>query len=190
MHLRGDPGRELVEYPAIGLPQAFGQRDTGLPTQRLPQEGVVAVSAADTLGGTQVVVALHLDPGDLLDLVDQAVDRHQLAGAQIYRLPQVGPHQGLSAIEAVADVGEAPGLLAVAPDLDLVLPLELRLRDLAADRGRGLLAPPLESAVRPVDVVVADNARFEPEVLGEVPAHALREELLPAVAVFRHRRVS
>src|SRR5205807_2012962 len=37
---------------------------------------------------------------------------------------------------------------------------------------------------RAVDVVVARDAGRQPEVLGEVPAHSLTKELLPAVTVF------
>ena len=91
--------------------------------------------------------------------------------------------------EAVVDVHEAAGLLAVAPDLDLVSPVSLASIDLAADRGRRLLAAAVPGAVRAVDVVEAGHARLEAEVLAEVAAHALAEELLPAVAVFRHRGI-
>jgi hypothetical protein len=60
---------------------------------------------------------------------------------------------------------------------------------LAADRRRRLLAAAGPGPVRAVDVVVAGHARDEAEVLAVVAAHALAEELLPPVAVLRHRRV-
>ena len=66
---------------------------------------------------------------------------------------------------------------------------QLRLGDLAADRRGRLLAAAVVGAVRPVDVVVARDARLDAEVVEEVPAHALREELLPAVPVLGQRRV-
>ena len=91
------------------------------------------------------------------------------------------------AVDAVIDIHEAAGLFAVAPDLDLVLAGELRLGDLAADRGGRLLTPAVPRAVRAVDVVVASDARCQAEVLAEVAAHPLAEELLPAVAVLGHR---
>src|SRR4051812_43295609 len=93
-------------------------------------------------------------------------------------------------MDAVTDVGKAPGLLAVTPDLDLVVAAELGLRDFSTDRGGGLLAPALEGPVRAVDVVVTDGDSAHPEVLGEVPAHALRKELLPSITVLGHCRVS
>ena len=69
------------------------------------------------------------------------------------------------------------------------VPASFAVRDLAADRRRRLLAAAVVGAVRPVDVVVARHPRLDAEVVVEVPAHALREELLPAVAVLGHRRV-
>src|SRR5581483_4194919 len=80
-------------------------------------------------------------------------------------------------------------LLAVAPDLDLVLTGESRLGHLAADRGRGLLPPAGPGDVGPVDVVVPGDTGGEAEVLAEVAAHALGEELLPSVAVLGLGRV-
>ncbi len=64
-------------------------------------------------------------------------------------------------------------------------PRQLRLDDLAAQRRRRLLATAVPGAVRPVDVVVAGDAAAQSEVLVEVAAHPLAEELLPAVAVLR-----
>ena len=49
--------------------------------------------------------------------------------------------------------------------------------------------PPSKVPMRPVDVVVAGDAGLEPEVLAEMAAHPLAEQLLPAVAVLGHRRV-
>src|SRR6185312_10028375 len=102
------------------------------------------------------------------------------------RLGDVAPGKQLGAVDAVGDVLERAGLVAVAPDLDRVVAAHLGLNDLAADRGGGLLAAPLVGAVRAVDVVVAGNARLDAEVFAEVAAHALAEELLPAVAVLGH----
>ena len=90
----------------------------------------------------------------------------------------------LDAAGAVVDVHEAAGLLAVAPDLDLVVAGVLGLDDLAADGGGGLFAAAGPGAEGAVDVVEAGDAALEAVVLFEVAAHALGEELLPAVAVF------
>ena len=89
------------------------------------------------------------------------------------------------AVGAVVDVHERAGLLAVAPDLDLVLARELGGDDLAADRGRRLLAAAVVGAFRAVDVVVARDAGGDAVVLAVVARHALAEQLLPAVAVLR-----
>ena len=92
-------------------------------------------------------------------------------------------------MDAVVDVHEAPGLLAVAPDLDGMRAGELGLGHLAADRRRRLLPAAVVRPVRSVDVVVAGDPRRNAEVLTEVPAHPLAEELLPPVAVLGHRRI-
>src|SRR5205814_237307 len=74
-------------------------------------------------------------------------------------------------------------------DLDFVAAREFRLRDLPTDSSRRLLPPAVVRAVGAIDVVVAGRARLNTEVVMEVPAHPLREELLPAVAVFRKGRI-
>ena len=74
------------------------------------------------------------------------------------------------AVDAVVDVHERARLLAVAPDLDLVLARQLGGDHLAADRGRRLLAAAVVGAVRPVDVVVARDPGRDAVVLAEVAA--------------------
>src|SRR5581483_2896780 len=78
------------------------------------------------------------------------------------------------------------GLLAVAPDLDLVLARELGGDDLAADRGRRLLAPAVVGALGSVDVVIPRHAGGDAVVLAVVAGHPFAEKLLPAIAVLRH----
>src|SRR5581483_10119712 len=91
--------------------------------------------------------------------------------------------------QAIVDVHEAAGLLAVAPDLDLVLTGQLGRRHLSGDRGGCLLAATVIGSVRPVDVVIPGDPRLDAEVVAEVAAHALGEQLLPAVPVLGHGRV-
>src|SRR5690606_38227925 len=112
-----------------------------------------------------------------------------LVAADVDRLADVAGHEPQRALEAVVDVGEAARLLAVAPDLDGVVAGEHGGGHLAADGGRGLLAPALPGAEGSVDVVVAGDPSLEAEVLVEVPGHALAEQLLPAVAVLGVGRV-
>ena len=161
----------------------------GAQPSRSADQRVVAVAAADALGRGEVVVPRQRDAGDPLDDVDEFVDRDQLLGADVERLPDVAGGEPQRAVHAVVDVGEAARLLAVAPDLDLVVAAQDRRGDLAADGGRRLLAAAVLGALGPVDVVVAGDAGLETEVLVEVPRHALAEELLPAVAVLGHRGV-
>src|SRR5262249_25940139 len=95
----------------------------------------------------------------------------------------------LGSDEAIIDVHEASSLISGTPYFDFVAPRELGLDDLATN-GRGRLLPAAgPGPVRTVHVVVTRHPRGDTEILPEVAAHALAEELLPPVAVFGHRRV-
>jgi len=95
---------------------------------------------------------------DLLDDPDEFIDRDHLLAPEVDRLFDRRVHDPLGSLDAVVDVHEAAGLLAISPDLDLVPTGELGLRDLPADRGGRLLPSAGPGAVRAVDVVVARNA--------------------------------
>ncbi len=106
-----------------------------LPTQALLDQCVVAAPSAHALWGGEVIAAIQLDARDLLDDVDQLVDRDQLTAAEIDRRDDVARHDRLGSEHAVVDVGEAARLLTVAPDLDLVMAREhsrATLRQMAA----------------------------------------------------------
>ena len=113
----------------------------------------------------------------------ELVDREHPVLAEIERLAVVGAHQAVDALDAVVDVAERAGLLAVSPDLDLGVAGQLGDGDLAAQGGRGLLAAAVPGAERAEDVVEADGAGVEPVVLAVVLAEALDDELFPAVGV-------
>src|SRR5262249_56285271 len=117
-------------------------------------ERVVAVGPADALGGVGAVLPLELHAGDALDDVDEVVDGDELIAADVDRIAHVAGRQPQRAVQAVVDVGEAAGLLAVAPDLDRVVAGEGGGGHLAADGGRRLLASTVPRAVGAVDVVV------------------------------------
>src|ERR1700704_5420711 len=102
-------------------------------------QAVVAVPAAHAQWGIEEVLAPQSNARDLFDDVDELIDRHQLAGADVDGIRDVGLGEHERAEYAVVDVHEASRLLAVAPDLDLIRAGHHGLRDLAADRGRRLL---------------------------------------------------
>src|SRR3982075_950646 len=179
----------LVVDPLVGLLHAVLETDGGRPTHQLLDQVVVAVAAAHALGRIELVGALEPDAGDLLDDVDQAVDADQLVAADVQGLDDVALGQPDRAVGAVVDIHERAGLLAVAPDLDLVLARELGGDHLAADRARRLLAAAVVGAFGAVDVVVARDPGGDAVVFTIVAGHPLAEQLLPAVAVVRHRRV-
>src|SRR5207245_23550 len=102
---------------------------------------------------------------------------------------QLTRHERLGSVQAVIYVHETPRLLAVAPDLNLTLPRHQRGDHLAANRGRRLFPPAVIRPMRPVDVVIAPDARGQAEVLVKMATHPLAEQLLPAIAVLRPRLI-
>ena len=170
--------------PGVGFFEAGAEGDGGLPAEKFLDEGVVAAAAADAFGGVEFVVALEFDAGDVFDEVDELVDGDHFGGAEVDGVEDVAVHDGLGAVDAVVDVLEAAGLVAVAPDFDVVGAVEFGLDDFAADGGGGFFASAVEGAVGSVDIVVAGDAGLDAEVFAEVAAHAFGEEFFPAVAVF------
>src|SRR4051812_1420041 len=85
----------LVIDPGIGLGEPISEGDGWLPAVDLADQGVVGVAAPDALRSIELVVALTADAGDLLDDVDELVDRDQLGAAQIDRLGAVTPEDHL-----------------------------------------------------------------------------------------------
>src|SRR5262245_52243020 len=98
------PRLDLVVNPAIRLLHPVAKPGVGLPAEDLLDEGVVGVATIDALGSRQVVLALELDLGDLLDDVDQLVDADQLARAEVDRLDPVAVGDLVDALDAVRDV--------------------------------------------------------------------------------------
>src|SRR5439155_11363332 len=88
------------------------------------------------------------------------------------------------------NIHETARLKSVPPNLDLGLSRQLGRNHLPAYRCRSLFPPAVVGALRAVHVVVSRHARRDAEVFPEMAAHTFAEELLPAVAVLRHRGVS
>src|ERR1043166_6138807 len=181
---------DLVLDPTVGLVQSIAEPDAGGPTKIFLDKRVVAVATVHALGGLEIVMALELDPGDLLPDVHQLIDRNQFVAAEVDWFENLAPKDLLSAVQTVVDVHEAACLMTVAPDLDLVFARDLGLDDFSADGGRRLFASAHPGAIRAIDVVEASGAGLEPEVFSERAAHAFAEEFLPAVTVFRLRGIS
>ncbi|MCK7531980.1 MAG: hypothetical protein MZV63_13635 [Marinilabiliales bacterium] len=79
--LSGLPQVVLLLDPGVGLGQPLAERRRRLPAQDAPDHRVVGVAAADAQRLRQVVAALDLDAGDLLDHRQELVDRDQLAAS-------------------------------------------------------------------------------------------------------------
>src|SRR5258706_1102206 len=82
-------GGHFAKDPVVGFLHPGAQWRRGGPAEPRRYEGVVAVAATHALGRAQVVFPLEPDAGDVLDDIDELVDRHQLAAAQVQRLAAV-----------------------------------------------------------------------------------------------------
>src|SRR4030095_11538785 len=166
----------LIVDPGVRLLDTGSERYRGLPAEALQNHAVVAAAAIHSGGSVEPVGAPQTDAGDLFDHVDQPVDGHRLARAEVERYVHLDAHQ------------RAP-LPAVAGDFDVLIAADDGGNNLAADRRRRLLAAAVPGAERAVDVVEARDPDLQAEVLREMAAHAFGEELLPAIPVLRHGRV-
>ena len=95
----------------------------------------------------------------------------------------------VNALHAIVNIHEAAGLVAVAPDEDVLFAGVHGFDDLAAERRGRLFASAVPGAVRPIDVVEAGDegfhAAFHPVFLAKHLAH----QLFPAVTALGHGRV-
>src|SRR3974390_702430 len=179
----------LVVNPTISLFHARAKRRAGFPMQQFLDQGIVTVPAVDALRRAEIVMAFELDAGNLFSNVDELVDGNRLARTKVDGVENIRLHNQVDPFQAIVDVHEAAGLLATAPNLDVVFPLDLRLNHLAADRCWSLLAAAEPGAPGSVYVVETSHASTQAKILAKVPAHALGEQLFPAVPVFGHRRI-
>ena len=177
--------------PRVGFRQALVQGCGRLPVENFLDEGVVGVAAGHALRRVQVVFAVHLHAGDLFDLGQQFVDGNQFAGAEVDRRGDqvVAVHDLVNALHAVVNIHEAAGLLAVAPDRDVLLAGVHRLDDLAAERGGRFFAAAVPGAVRAIDVVETGNGRLHAAFVPVFLAEHFGNQLFPAVAALGHRRI-
>src|SRR5690242_19152615 len=111
--------RHLAPDPAIRYGQTSLESRSRLPAEHFAQLRVVGVATAHALRRREVVALPDRLPRSLRDEIDQLVDRHQPVRAEVQRLAMVGLHQPIDPLDAVVDVAVAPGLLTVAPHLDL-----------------------------------------------------------------------
>src|SRR5580698_5803228 len=131
-----------------------------------------------------------MDARDFFDHVDELINTDRFARTKVDRLQNIRVHDFLNAFEAVVNVHEASGLVAGAPDFDLVLPCQFGFDYFAANRSRSLFAATEPGTPRAIDIVKAGYAGVKSEIFTEVAAHTLGEKFLPAVTVFGQRGVS
>src|SRR5215211_7115503 len=112
--------RHLVVDPPVGFFEPVTQTNGRLPAEVTFDQRIVAVAPVDSFWGFQVVVSFELESGNVLDDVHQPIDRNYFAAAEIDRFDDLATQDGLTAVYAIIDIHEAPGLFAVAPDFDLM----------------------------------------------------------------------
>ena len=149
------------------------------------------VSSANTLRSLGDIRSPKPDVCDLFDEIHQAIDRDQFARTKVQGLSHSRVHDPQRPLDAIVDEREAPSLASIAPDLDLFPSRwSFAVATLRADRSGAFSRPPANVPLRPVDVV--DSGRCgvsRPASRTKVHRHSFAEELLPAVSVFRRRRV-
>src|ERR1700738_5089223 len=111
---------QLSFDPSIGLCQSVFQRDLRLPLEDFTQTRVVAIAAAHALGLGDVIAFADPLAGDLRHDVHQFVDRNHAVLSEIDRLAMIALHQPVDTFDAVIDVAVRTGLLAVAPNFNVV----------------------------------------------------------------------
>src|SRR5215467_7638345 len=116
---RLDERCHLLADPAVSLLHAVPQTNRGSPAELLLDQRVLAAASADSLRGGEVVPAFELPARDVFDDVDQLVDRDQFVTPDVDRFDDIAGDQLPRAINAVVDVHEAAGLLAIPPHFDL-----------------------------------------------------------------------
>ena len=82
---------------------------------------VITISPVHSPGCRQIIGALKLDARDLLNDVDQLINRDQLAATQINRVNELAVENHFCPFDAVVDVHEAACLISITPDLYFVL---------------------------------------------------------------------
>ena len=119
--LSGSSVTELFLDPGVRLGNTVAKRSIRLPIQNLSDKRIVAVSAGDTLWGSQIILAHHANPCNCLNLADQFVDRKQLAGTEIdgRRNQFSAVHDHVNTFDAVVNIHEAAGLFPISPNRDL-----------------------------------------------------------------------
>ena len=112
---------DFAPDPIVCLFKSDPEWDIRLPVKGLLNHGVVAIPAIHSLRGREIVVPFDLDAGDVLNDLNELIDRDQFAAAQIDRIDNVAAHDHLDALQAVIDVHEAASPGAITPDFDFML---------------------------------------------------------------------
>lgn len=180
----------FVVNPAVGHFEPVAQLGARFPAEDLLDEGIVAVAPIDAFRGAQVVVALQLNARDIFNDIHELIDGHAFSRSEVDGImPRFTVRDHVDAFEAIGDVHEGAGLIAVAPNFNFVFSGEFRRNDFAADGGRCLFSTTVPSAEGSVNIVESSDAGRNVKIFAEMTAHTFAEEFFPAIAIFGHRRI-
>ena len=98
-------------------------------------------------------------------------------------------HDAVNALHAVINIHETAGLMAVAPDGDLLVAGVNGFDHLPAQGRRGFFAAAVPGAVRAVDIVEPRDGRLHAAFMPVFLAEHFGHELFPAVTALRHGRI-
>src|SRR5437762_14226338 len=110
----------LFPDPVVSHGEALVEKRRGLPPEHRFDQRVVAVAPRHALRRTDVVFPREGDAGNLFDLADQLVDRHQLIRPEIDRRrdEMIAMHDHVDPLDTIVDIHEAPRLISSTPDAD------------------------------------------------------------------------
>src|SRR5690606_10249710 len=145
-------------------------------------EPIVGVSSPNTLRPGNVTDRKAL-AGDFHDHASELVDRHHLLGPDIYGPREIRSHEPQCSLDALVNVQEGTGLLAIAPNLDFS-PIR-SFCHFAADSCRCLFPAAGPSPFRPEYVVVPCDTNLHTVVSMVRQIEPLAKQLFPSVFAVR-----
>ena len=98
-------------------------------------------------------------------------------------------HQAIDPFQAIVNVAERTGLLAIAPHFDLMVAGQFGHCHLAAHGCRGLFAAAVPCSEIAKNIMETHDAGLDAIIFAVVGAQAFHDQFFPAIGILRHGRV-